>query len=72
MEDLELKNEKFEYIQGSMDVDTINDKALYEEVVHSFRMMAFTDDEVNAIHYVISAILLLGNMKCDDKSLTYL
>ena len=54
-----------------MDVDTINDKVLYEEVLHSFKMMSFTEEEVNAIIYVISAVLLLGNLKCDDKSLTY-
>jgi myosin heavy subunit len=65
-----LKGEKFDYIQGSTDVDTINDKALYEDVLTSFRTMGFLEEEVDAILRVISSILLIGNLKTDDKSLT--
>ena len=53
-----------------MQVETINDRALYEEVMKSFKTMSFSQAEVDAIHFVISAILLIGNIKCDDKSLT--
>ncbi len=53
-----------------MEVETINDKALYEEVLQSFKTMSFSNDEVNAIIFVVAAILLIGNLKSDDKTLT--
>ena len=45
------------------DVPTINDKECYKEVIDCFKSTNFTEDEIKQIFKVISAVLLIGNLK---------
>ena len=45
------------------DIPSIDDKACYKEVMNCFKSTYFTDEEIKEIFKVISAVLLLGNIK---------
>lgn len=64
--------ENLNYINSSscFVVPTINDKALFEEVIEAFNTMGITQNEQDTIFRIISAILLLGNVEFDSSTLT--
>ena len=45
------------------DVPSINDKECYKEVIDCFKSTKFTEEEIKQIFKVISAVLLIGNLK---------
>lgn len=47
---------------GCTEVETINDKALFDEMNHSFKTMKFNPSQLNAIYRLVGCILLLGNL----------
>ncbi|KAL4480724.1 hypothetical protein ABPG72_014499 [Tetrahymena utriculariae] len=64
--------EQFLYLKdgGCYGVSTIDDYALYNEVQDSFTSMNFSQHERNTIWRILSAILLLGNIRFDKSTLT--
>ena len=45
------------------EVPSINDKECYKEVIDCFKSTNFSEDEIKQIFRVISAVLLIGNLK---------
>ena len=69
---LELDDmKKYDYLKKSncFAVPTINDEALFEEVCQSFHTMKFPKEEVKAIWCTVAAILHLGNIDFNEKTL---
>ena len=46
-----------------IDVPSIDDVACYKEIIDCFKSTNFTDEEIKEIFKVISAVLLIGNIK---------
>ena len=46
-----------------IDVPSIDDKACYKEIMDCFKSTLFTDEEIKQIFKIISAVLLIGNIK---------
>lgn len=69
---LELEDmKKYDYLKKSncYSVPTINDEALFEEVGNSFLTMKFPKEEIKAVWHLIAAILHLGNIDFNEKTL---
>ena len=49
------------------DVPSINDIECYKEVIDCFKSTKFTQEEIKQIFKVISAVLLIGNLKYKSK-----
>ena len=69
---LELEDmKKYDYLKKSncFHVPTINDEALYNEVCQSFTTMKVSKEEQKAIWSMVAAILHLGNIDFNEKTL---
>jgi len=62
---LEPNPEKYNYLKmsGVSKVATIDDSADYKEIMEAFKVMNFTDSQVEITHFIIAAILNLGNVQ---------
>ena len=67
---LERNLKLYEYLNKSecFEVETINDKVLFDIVQESFQTMKFSINEIDAIYQILSAILNLGNIEFDDSN----
>ncbi|EAR96913.2 myosin head protein (macronuclear) [Tetrahymena thermophila SB210] len=57
-------------VSNCYEVSTINDNALFKEVVEAFHTMGINQEEQDTIFRIISSILLLGNVQFDQSTLT--
>ena len=66
---LERDIKKYDYLwhdktkKQIIDVPSIDDKTCYKEVIDCFKSTNFSDEEIKEIFKVISAVLLIGNIK---------
>ncbi|KAL4466910.1 hypothetical protein ABPG74_010507 [Tetrahymena malaccensis] len=66
------KPQNLNYLKSSncFEVPTIDDNALFKEVVEAFHTMGINQEEQDTIFRIISSILLLGNVQFDQSTLT--
>ena len=62
------KNYKYLSIDGAAEAVNLNDAARFKETIDSFAKMGFSKDLQDSIFRIISAILILGNVKFDDNN----
>ena len=56
----------YKYLQGEKEVPSISDTEFYEELIKSFEVTGFTQEEVKGIWEVLAVVLSLGNVEFDD------
>ena len=61
---------KYNYLNVSdcVHINTIDDAKLYKETMECFNLVGFSKEEIDCILKIVSAVLLLGNVKFVDKS----
>lgn len=69
--DTKITPDKFNYLHnesGQYTVKAINDKANFDEILESIKVLGFTSNYDN-IFSIVASVLLIGNLNFDDSTL---